>query len=97
MFLTKGWSGSSESFGESLLFLGVWVIFVHIISLISAWIESLYSFCFVFLFVFLGGGCCKLNNGKSMVHSEWNGIDSHGDSIVRRLDFWEGDNDQGPF
>ena len=77
MFLTKGWGGSSESFGESLLFLGVWVIFVHIRSLISAWIESLYSFFF--------GVFCKLNNGKSMVHSEWNGIDSHGDSAKIRF------------
>ena len=77
MFLTKGWGGSSESFGESLLFLGVWVIFVHIRSLISAWIESLYSFFF--------GVFCKLNNGKSMVNSEWNGIDSHGDSATIRF------------
>ena len=56
----------------------MWVIFVHIRSLISAWIESLYSF-------FFPGFCCKLNNGKSMVHSEWNGIDSHGDSAMIRF------------
>ena len=31
------------------------------------------------------GDCRKLNRRKSMVHSEWNGIDSHGDSARIRF------------
>ena len=37
----------------------------------------------------------KLNKGKKSMVYLWNNIDSHGPPS-RRLDFWEGGNDQGP-